>query len=264
MQLSLSGFLYERRYQSCDLDFAEFVDLACRKGFEAVELRRTQIGVDTPLADVATMRRIVDEAGLFVSCMEARGMPGEDPDRTAFFKALIERAAVMGSRLIKFPGMTGADFTWHRWAADLAASHEIALATNNHVGTIFETAEGSLDALRRFGHDNYGVLYDCLHLRFGGSDHVKAIDALAPWIRNVLIHGGRPNDSGDDPPFIETTIDDPRSQNWQAVFSALRRVGYDGLITVIEHTEDGSLRERIVSTYPALLRAWWEQWKNHG
>jgi len=266
MKLCLSGFLFERGYRTCDLEFPDFIAVARQSGFDGVELRRTQIHVGTPLKDVCRMRRIVDDHGVFVSCMESRGLPGEEPGRSDFFNALVERAALMGSQLIKIGASEDLDVAWYRQAADKASQHDIRLGSNNHVGSVFETVEGSQDVLRRVGHDGYGLLYDCLHLWVCGGDYVKAIGQLSPHVLNVIVHAVRPSGARDVPDitrdggqFVSTTIDDPRSQDWCSVFAALRRTGYDGLVTVIKHVEAESLRRHILESYPKLIRNWWEQ-----
>ena len=266
MKLALSGFLFERQYRSCDLSFADFVALAKDSGFDAVELRRTQISADTPLETAEHMGRILDEQKIFPSCMEARGLPDEQPACDDFFKALVHRAGLLGCGLIKLANnRISGQSAWRHWAADYAAQNGVILGINNHVGTEFETVEGTIRAFKQVDHPNFRLLYDCAHLRSTGSDYVGAVSQLKAWIQNVLIQGSRPIEPGEDAgdrSYVSTTIDAPRSQNWQGVFAALHQIDYDGLITVIEHTEDPDLRKKICSTYPQLIRRWWDQTGN--
>jgi sugar phosphate isomerase/epimerase len=266
MYLCLSGFLFERAYRVCDLTFPDFVALAEHHGFDGLELRRTQISAATSLEQVRTMRRVVEDHGLFVNCMESRGMPETEPQRSEFIKALLDRAAVMGARMIKIAVPSPDDLAWFRHAADSAQQSGIRLGTNNHVGSPSETVDGTLAALRGVQHENFGVLFDCLHLWVCGEDYIGAVRTLAPHLLNVLVHAVRPARGGDTVDvergrrrFTATTVDDPESQDWRALFAMLHAVGFEGPVTVIEHTEDQALRSRIVETYPQLIRQWWEE-----
>jgi len=264
MKLCLSGFLFEHAYQHCDVAFPDFVALAKCHGFDGVELRRTQVSVETPLDQVRAMRRVVEDHGLFVNCLESRGMPSEEPQRSVFVESLLERAALLNARMIKIGVPLPGDFTWFRRIADRAEEQGIRLGTNNHVGAMTETVIGAQQAFRAVNHRNYGLLFDCLHLWVCGENYVGAVARLAPHLINVLVHAVRPAREDDTVcvnregrRFAATTIDDSESQNWQAIFTALRSVNFEGPITVNEHTEEESLRARIVETYPRLIRKWW-------
>ena len=67
-RLSLSGRIIEIEYRFCELSVPEFLRLARECGYDAVELRATQLPAETTRAEVERLRRLADELGLGVSC----------------------------------------------------------------------------------------------------------------------------------------------------------------------------------------------------
>src|SRR5438067_2320802 len=67
-RLSLSGRIIEIEYRSCELSVPEFLLLARESGFDAVELRATQLPPGTTRAEAEKLRRAADDLGLGVSC----------------------------------------------------------------------------------------------------------------------------------------------------------------------------------------------------
>jgi sugar phosphate isomerase/epimerase len=77
--LSLSGRVIEVEYRFCELSVPEFLRLARECGFDAVELRATQLPAETPRADAEQWRRVADELGLRVSCCSPPGITADSP-----------------------------------------------------------------------------------------------------------------------------------------------------------------------------------------
>jgi sugar phosphate isomerase/epimerase len=64
--------------------------------------------------------------------------------------------------------------------------------------------------------------------------------------------------SGDES-WVNALPHEPGVQNWEEVFRAFRRCGYDGWVTVIENRWPASERKAVAATYAEFVRATWEK-----
>lgn len=262
MRLSLSGFLFEDNYAGQSVPFDRFCAIAREAGCDAVELRRTQVNLDTPADERLALRRTVEDAGLYVSCLTARRMPASGPERDAFFLGYLRLCEAVGCRLLK----VGAEAAWMRWACDRAAEHGVTLASNNHLGGRLETVAGTRRELDAIPHPGFGLLYDAFHLYLAGEDYLGCIAEFLPRIRNVLVHSARPAEEADaghgfdahGRRWVRAMPDAPGTQDWPAIFRELRAGGYDGLITIIENGWPAERREDIALHCARFVRDAWE------
>ena len=260
MELSLSGFLFEEEYRSQSLEFPQFCQVAHSAGYDGVELRRTQVDPQTSASQRLAIRRTVEDHGLRVTCLTARGMPAGGEERDAFLAGYLELCADLGCGLLKIGGET----EWLCGAAERARDRGVALASNNHIGSPLETVEGTRAQLRAVGGPGYGLLYDALHLSLTGQDYVGCIPELRARTQNVLVHSVRKARQGEAPEmerdgkgWVKCLPDDEGAQDWQAVLAAFRRRGYDGLVTVIESGWPERERQRVARHCAQVLRRMW-------
>jgi sugar phosphate isomerase/epimerase len=260
MQLALSGFLFEDDYSSQSLSFADFCALAKSAGYQGVELRDTQVSLKTPKQERAALLGQVRENGLFVSCLTARGIPTQGPEREEIFLRVLELCRDMDCRLLKI----GGDTAWLREAAEKAQDYQVTLATNNHGGTVLETVAGTRQYFSAINHANFALLYDSLHLMAQGEDYLGCIPEFFPFTRNLLLHSIRPAKPG-EMPLVEkhgkswaiALPDEPGVQDWPAIFKAFKALGYDGLITVIENGWPREQRETVARRCAEFIKYNW-------
>jgi sugar phosphate isomerase/epimerase len=261
MQLALSGFLFEDDYSSQSLSFVDFCALAKSAGYQGVELRDTQVSLKTPKVERAALLAQVRDNGLFVSCLTARGIPAQEPEREEVFLRVLELCQDMDCHLLKI----GGDTAWLREAAEKAQDYQVTLATNNHGGTGLETVAGTKQYFAAIGHPKFALLYDSLHLMANGEDYLSCIPEFYPFTRNILLHSIRPARPG-ELPLVEkqgkswaiALPDEPGVQDWPAIFKAFKVLGYDGLITVIENGWPREQRERVARHCAEFIRKCWE------
>jgi sugar phosphate isomerase/epimerase len=262
MRLALSGFLFEDAYRDQSVPFDRFCAIARDAGYDAVELRRTQVSPDTPAGERRALLRTVHDHGLFVSCLTARKMPREGAGRDAFFLAYLELCEALDCHLLK----AGGEPAWLAWACDQAAARDVTVAANNHLGGRFETVAGTRAMLEAVPHPRFGLLYDPFHLHLAGEDYTGCIPALLPRMRNVLMQTVRPAGADASGPTLEmggrrwvrALPGEPGTQDWPAVFRALRSGGYDGLVTVIENSWPAAQREDVARHCARYVRETWE------
>jgi sugar phosphate isomerase/epimerase len=261
MQLSLSGFLFEDDYSSQSLSFADFCALAQSAGYQGVELRDTQVSLKTPKEEREVLLGQARDNGLFVSCLTARGIPAQGPEREEVFLRVLELCRDMDCRLLKI----GGDTAWLHDVAEKAKDYRVTLSTNNHGGTGLETVVGTRQYFTEINHPNFALLYDSLHLMAQGEDYLGAIPEFYPITRNILFHSIRPAKPG-ELPLVEklgkswaiALPDEPGVQDWSGIFRAFKALGYDGLVTVIENGWPREERETVARHCAEFIRKCWE------
>lgn len=259
MRLSLSGFLFEDHGASQSLSLREFCALAKDAGYHGVELRRTQVSIETPQDARKDVLAQVEDAGLYVTCLTTRRMPAGGTERDDFFKAYVRLCGDLNCSLLK----TGGEPEWLHWAAAEAEPAGVALASNNHVGAVLETVQGTKEHLRAADHPNYGLLFDAMHLHAGGQDCVACIPDFFSATRNILVHVQRPGPTGNSGFFQhwERVLSGaaPDAPDWPVVMRTYRTLGYDGLITLIENGWPVSERRLVARRGADILRRLWKE-----
>lgn len=253
MLLSLSGFLFQSQNPSEQPSFPDFCAKASSFGYRGVELRQGyQINQKSPLSERREKLRIVKDNGLKVTCLTARNLPKAGEERDVFFKRYVELCNDMECGLMKI----GSDPEWCRWAAKTAEAAGVTLASNNHVGGQLETVDGTRQFLNSVDHPNFGLLFDCMHLRSTGQDYIGCIPEFAAYTKNILIQSRRRDRSEQWTPALP---DEKGVQDWRAVFSAFRKQGYDGLVTVIENSWPYEQREEVARKCADILPRFWHE-----
>jgi len=261
MLLSLSGFLFEDNYTSQSVTFPEFCEIASSAGYDGVELRRTQVNLDTPKHQRKERLAIVRDAGLRVTCLTARGLPATGAEREDLFLRVLELCRDLECGLLKI----GSDPAWLREAAAQAQEFGVTLASNNHVGGALETVAGTRQYLQEIAHPNFGLLYDPLHLRVAGEDYVGCIPEFVSITRNILVHSVRPAEPGElvvvdrgGQRWTPALPDERGVQDWPAVFETFKRLQYDGPITVIESGWPVERRIYVARRCAEVIRQLWK------
>lgn len=238
MKLSLSGFLFEDNYVTNSLSFFDFVQLAVKAGYKGVELRKTQVSLDTPRRLLSEYRDILDDKGLRVTCMTPRGMPAEEPARREFFARYLDIAEFMGCEMLKI----NASSQWMYYAAGKALERNIIVGTNTHIKSPTETVYGTEKLISEVNHGNFAIFYDSMHLAIAGEDYMGAIDRFFPQMCNVLVQCVCMPESDESPVisyggknYIKTRIDENPIQDWPGILKKLKMLDYKGWITVIEN-----------------------------
>jgi len=259
--LSLSGFLFEDGRRSQSVTFDEFCAIAERAGYDGVELRRTQVNVDTPKANRKELMTIVRDAGLTVTCLTAKGLGGSGDERDAFLVRYRDLCQDMECGLLKIAG----DPSWLRPAAVRAKEYGVTLATNNHISGRLETVQGTREYFAELGDAPFGLLYDSLHLYVSGQDYLGCIDEFFGVTRNILVHSVRPVREGeqvfvekDDRRWAVALPNEQGVQNWRGILDNFKRLGYDGPITAIESGWPVDRREQVACEVARYIKQLWE------
>ena len=248
MKLSLSVRVAESFSDKtrATMGFEALAGLAKEVGYRAVCMRASQAGVQTPAERLREMRGTLDGMGLTVSMVTGDfAIPQNSEQGPGALRDIgphLDVAEAFGATLIRVCMKRDEDVVWAQRAADEARERGIRLAHQCHTASLFETVEGALDALRRVGRPNFGLIYEPANLDLCGQDYgPETIRRFAPHLFNVYVqnHRRRPGGQSAVRTWVqgEVRVDLIRLQDgggigFSGVFEGLRAVGYDGYVTV--------------------------------
>jgi sugar phosphate isomerase/epimerase len=256
----------------------QIAGLAASTGYAAVCMRASQAGIQTPLQEIAGVRKTVQRHGLKVS-MVTGDFPipinnDHAPDALRNITPYLDLAALLETDLMRIGMKTEEDIVWAQRAADEARERGIRLAHQSHTQSLFETVEGSVDILKRVGRPNFGLIYEPANLDLCGQDYgPETLQRFEPWLFNVYVqnHVRKP----DGRSRIETwtrgmvafdpiRLQDPGGIDFPLIMDALVRMGYDGYVTVHQaFTEIMEPEEAARQSY-AYLAGICSQGERHG
>ncbi|MCK5804621.1 MAG: TIM barrel protein [Lentisphaeria bacterium] len=257
MKLSLSGRLVENGGAS-DLSLRAFLELAVRNGYDAVDLRASQVKPDTLQATIDALANDLAELGLEVFELQYAG--GFEGDDAAVFAAFAERAASLGAVGIRVNG----DVPALGKAARLAAPAGVNVLYQMHTGGAFETIASAAQTIEEIGEPNFGVLPEPANLMM--ASETFSTDMFAPLADHVfgvhvqtLLVGDQGENTlkladGTPVSYSRVPFADNTQTPWQTFFDALRAIGFDGHVNELEPHQDPAILEQTAAEAAAFLR----------
>ena len=247
MKLSLSVRVAEALSKtSLNVPFGDIVELAVANGYQALCMRASAGGTQTPRDQLAAMRRQVEDAGLVVSMVTADfDVPlnnEQGPMSLSDIGPSLDVATALGCDLIRVCLKRETDIPLAQRAADQAAARGIRLANQCHTTTLFEQIDRSLEVLDSIGRENFGVIYEPANLLLCGEDYGgAALRQLQPFLMNAYVQNHRLDPTG--PESLETwclgerrfhhiPLWEPGGVDFAQVVDSLRGIGYADFLTV--------------------------------
>ena len=240
MKFSLSGRIIEVDYKYCQMDVGQFGELAKQAGYDAVELRRTQINAEATPEEVRQMREALVRSGIGVSRIPA--VTVTDAESLKALSKFADMAEELGC-----PYLAGGfkEIPWIQKAADYLKERGLAIVIQVHTGGPFETPKIALKTLKEIDRDNFGLMYDPANLLLKQVDYVKGIEQLRDYLFIVSVQSLTLVDADEEEAkefeglhFKRHLIGEPGGMDFQGVFDALKRINFDGYVTVIEPISD--------------------------
>ena len=270
MQLSLSVRVAEafsdKRKSTMSID--ELIALAQKHGYQALCMRASQVGIESPPERVAEVRQKIDAAGLRASMVTGDfAIPSNNDDGPLCLRDITPHLALaeaLGADLIRVCMKKQEDIAFARQACDEARERGIRLAHQSHCASLFETVSGSLKVLDEVGRPNFGLIYEPANWMIAGEDYgPEAIRRLKPYLFNVYIQNHRLTPDGTTK--VETWKKGPVALDhigvWQpggvdvdSVFEGLYAAGYQGYVTVHQAFGDVMPVEEAVRKSQEYLR----------
>ncbi|MGE3999048.1 MAG: sugar phosphate isomerase/epimerase family protein, partial [Planctomycetaceae bacterium] len=177
MQLSLSVRIAEEflSKERARLRLDELAELARDAGYDALCLRASQVGIQSPPEQQQQAAAVIRNAGLTVTMVTGdfdvvynnengpRGLRRIGP--------FLDLAKTLGAPLIRVALKTEDDVPWAQSAADEAATRGLTLVHQCHTQSLFETIEGIEDTLRKIDRPNFGLIYEPANLELCGQEY---------------------------------------------------------------------------------------------
>ena len=260
MKLSLSVRIVEAACKTkLNLPFEQIVDIAAAAGYDAICMRASAGGVETPLETLQQMRTIVEATGLKISMVTADSdvpLNNEDgPNSLRDIGPSLDVAEALGCDLIRICMKKPDDIPFAQGAADQAAERNIRLAHQCHTTSLFEEVEPLLTLLQQLNRPNFGIIYEPANLLLCGQAYdLATLQQLQPYLMNVYVQNHRLDPQG--PETLETfCLGERRFHHldpWESggvdfdqVFAGLRGIDYGDYFTIhqaqgIETAEDAT------------------------
>ncbi len=250
MKLSLSVRIAEAACKTkLNVELSEILRLAVENGYEAICMRASAGGVQTPRDELRRIREQVEQAGLVVSMVTADSdVPlnnDNGPNSLRDIGPSLDVASALGCNLIRVCLKQEADIPFAREAADRAAERGIRLAHQCHTTTLFEQIARSIEVLQEIDRPNFGLIYEPANLMLCGEPYdVTGLQRLQPYLMNAYVQNHRLDPVG--PEELETWCRGPvrfhhlplwedGGVDFRAAVDGLMTVGYDGYLTVHQH-----------------------------
>ncbi len=240
MKFSLSGRIIEVDYKYCQMDVGQFGELARQAGYDAVELRRTQINAETTPEEVAQMAAALNKSGIGVSRIPAVAVT--DAESLKALSKFADMAVELGC-----PYLAGGfkEIPWIQKAADYLKERGLAIVIQVHTGGPFETPKLALKTLKEIGRDNFGLMYDPANIFEKDIDYVQPIVQLKDHLFIVSVQDVARAETEAEASwdyegryYKKHLFGTPGGIDFRGVFDALEKINFDGYVTVIEPISD--------------------------
>ncbi len=248
MKLSLSVRVAESfsNKRVSTIPLGDLARIAADAGYDALCMRASVVGVHSAAGTAARVRRTVAEQGLTISMITADfPVPensAEGPLSLRRITPSLDLAEALGADLIRICMKKEEDIVHAQRAADEAREREIRLAHQSHTRSLFETVDGSVEALKAVGRPNFGIIYEPANLALCGQAYgEETLRAFQPWLFNVYVQNHTPEPDGLQPMETWTRgtvmstmrpLDAPGGIDFSSIFDGLRAIGYDGSVTM--------------------------------
>ncbi|MCA9192276.1 MAG: sugar phosphate isomerase/epimerase [Planctomycetales bacterium] len=248
MPLSLSCRIAESflNKEVANLSLEQLADLAVEAGFEAICMRASQIGIQSPPAAVQNAKRILDQRELAVTMVtgdfDIVSNNDSGPNCLQHITPYLDLAEQLGARLLRVCIKKSSDISAAQRAADEAAERGMHLLHQCHIQSLFETLPEIKACLQAIDRANFGLIFEAANLEQCGQSYgPTTISELKPWIRNVYLQNQRLSPAGSltlntwcrgSIQFDLCEIPDCGGIDFASIFEGLSAVDYTGPITV--------------------------------
>ncbi|MBT5708013.1 sugar phosphate isomerase/epimerase [bacterium] len=227
------------------LNLDEFIELAKRSGYDALCIRASQIGIQTPRELIEQGAAKIQNYGLPVTMVtgdfDIVYNNDKGPNCLQNITPFLDLATMLDAPLIRVAIKTDADISAAQTAADEAIERNITLVHQCHTLSLFETIDSCEESAKRINRPNFGIIYEPANLEICDQEYTgEVFDRLRPWIKNVYLQNQRINPAGavtldtwcrGPVTFDLLPIHETGGIRFESVISELQRIEYQGPIT---------------------------------
>mgnify|MGYP001174002492 FL=1 len=259
MKLSLSGRLVEKSGTQSVMPVADFIRLAARFGYDAVDLRGSQVNPDTPPAVFAELKSVLRATGLAVFAGQYHGKLADAAEEGRFAE-FAAKLADLGTFSIRM----GAQPPVLKRAAQLVAPLGLRIHYQMHTNSPFETIAGAAKVLAEINESNFGLVPEPANLALAGLPFSR--DMFAPLrggivgvhVQTLVVSPDGANAlklcDGREVRYTRVPYAENRHTPFAVFFDALREVGFDGYVNELEPMPAEGELENVVREAAAFLR----------
>ena len=249
MKLSLSGRIVELDGKTSAMPVVAFLEMAARCGYEAVDLRASQVKPTTTSAELQEIKDALAKLKLDVFAGQYNGSLATPEDEKAFV-AFAEALKGLGAHGIRM----SADVPVLKRASQLVAPLGLRIQYQMHTNSPFETITGGAEVVAQIGEPNFGLVPEPANFALAGLEftetmleplrgaiagvHVQTLTVFPSGAQTLKLKDGR-SVSYTRVPYAENTC-----IPFGTFFKALRNVGFDGYVNELEpRPKDGRSEE---------------------
>ena len=239
MKLSLSVRVAEApgSKEETVMRIEQLIGIAAQTGYDAVCMRASQIGIQTPLEDVTRTRQLL-KGDFPIPINDHRG-----PNALRNITPYLDLANMLEASLIRIAMKKEEDIIWAQRSADEAAERQIRVAHQSHTKSLFEAVEGSVNVIEAVARPNFGLIYEPSNLMMCGQTYgLETLKRFAPYLFNVYLQNYTPDGTG----YRQLRLQDKGGINFDQIFEGLDRIGYHGYVTVhdspLANTEQAAIQ----------------------
>ncbi len=233
-----------------ELDIDAFIRFARSCNYDGITLRPGQIDSETPSADLDRIGELLKQNGLPCSFIKA----GSVRDRESYDAhcKLIDHAVHIGCLNVQ-PKMNRAEeIPWIQKLCDYAAERDVQIAPQLHDNSLHDTVPKCLDLFENVDRQNFGLNFEASHLILQNAEirNGEAVRAIGDKIFSVCIQnykmvGGQ---------MVACLPGDPDGVDFEDVFGALKKIGYDRFVTHISGRYPDLDNRTVCQAYVEKLR----------
>lgn len=261
MKLSLSGRTVEIGGLETAMPVVDFIEMAARCGYDAVDLRWSQLRADTPAHEVSAIAETLDRLGLDLFCGQYNGPLDSPEDERAFldFAGTLKGLGAHGVRMFHEPAVL-------KRAARLVAPLGLWVQYQMHTDSPFETIEGGASVVASIGEPNFGLVPEPANFALAGLEfsqnmleplkgaivgvHVQTLTVSPTGEKSLRLSDGRK--------VRYTRV--PYAENscipFDVFFGALLNVGFDGYVNELEPRPADGGSEAMAREAASFLGKW--------
>lgn len=259
MKLSLSGRLVEKGRTETAMPVPDFICLAARHGYQAVDLRFSQLCPDTPEEAWSEVKSALQAKKMQVFAGQYHGSLADAAEEERFVQFARNLA-----ELSTFSIRMGAAPSILKRAAQLVAPLGLRIHYQMHTNGPFETIAGAAEVWQEIDEPNFGLVPEPANLALAGLPFSRDMfTPLAKCIVGVHVQTLVVSDDGanalklsDGREVRYTRV--PYAQNqhipFAIFFDALRQVGFNGFVNELEPKPAEGELEEVIAEAAAFLK----------
>jgi len=260
MKLSLSGRLFESA-KGYTLGLEDFLGFAKETGYAGVEIRYPQLPMESPTGKLQRVKQLLRDLGLTWVFGTVEGIT----DDKLFERSLrtMDNNLSCGCLFTRFTITNPGQIPLAQKFADAAAKRGARLVMQLHANTLPDNVPHTLDTMQKIDRPNVGLTYEANHLVFDGDrKYADAVAKLAKHIVLVSVQNFKPPAPNtpkeetfaiNDKPWMRALPGDPEAIDFPPVFRALKKIGFDGFVTVMTDAVPGMDSRELARRYQQFL-----------